>query len=510
MTIYYISPTGLDTNSGTTEGTPLLTFWKAIEICANSGDKICYLPGTHNQERKSLPALVGSNLTSHADLFYDRGKAVEIYAKKPAKTKIVDVSTGSGGNYNHVFTSINSDTILRNLDIQWRLFSGAGYGNAYFGCYADYSNARVFNCIFRLDQNVNYTTYPPQYDRLELASSRPKAQYTIYNCMFPEMGTAAIQASYTYGIKWKGCLFYRGFPAYGIYTSTSGLIAQTNINRIITADDFLFVADDCKNMGDDSSEMNNSDGTRNHVGIFGGPYGGLWSDIKFLISDGNTTYTFDGTTFIDILKSPSSLTYSDYETYNIDSTVLTKANIYPFFGNSAIIMKLMDPYKETLECAIQPIPQVVRPLNSINLSTTRIVKKIVPDETSEVLRLFSIDDGLTWLTHKTGFWTNVSIVGDDSDVSTIQLNGMTPSEVSAITETEWTEIFPIDELNKKIMLLFLLSGTNKSNKLTIFQDKYGYYQTIVPNNYTIQQYNSSIKVIFHVAIANEAKISYFE
>lgn len=494
MVTRYVGSAGSDANTGLTESDPLATFTRAAALSAVSGDSICFLPGVHKMQNYAFK----SGSYNCKAILYDQGKNLSVYARNPPGTVLDCTGADLNGSYNaYIWLKSVTGASYRNLHFKGM---AAPAGNTTPCCwYEDYSLTAsalpltIQNCVFDM-----YSVVSPSY-KFNFCRGDDALRHKIYNNIIRMQTVPSndYKGNSDYINNLYGTLPSLGTKAYGVVRAWNG-------------DDLLGPADDCRHLGDPA--ILNADGTRSHIGIFGGPYGYLWNRASYLVAMAGSgeVFTLTESGFAGIGKTSRELVPEDFLTFGVPAESLTKSVLEPVFGSHFSILKaIANAPMNTLDLAVRPCPQIVRPISSIDLSLASTVRKITADDTAGIYRLFSVD-GVTWETFDaSGARQTVSLTGDvGADVDLIRTHGMLPARLAAVTNEQWNEVLPPDLQDKAIRFLMLLSGEERTKSLTVLQDRYGYYQAMLPADYTVRQHVSRLAVTFNRAVQTEAKITY--
>jgi hypothetical protein len=475
MATWYVSPNGDDAHDGLTEETAVLNF-HVLPDKAAGGDKICFLPGAHVLQWCPNDNAGGSIYNG----LFDRGKSLEIYALKPSVTTISTAAATLGGaayNYANLIGLGNAASVVRNLNLTYRERATPNIYDALEGYKSD-KGAKIVSCNITVEPNIHWDDYSKQ---------------NWANCNFNAQ--AGLVAGHTGNSKFVNCIYPTPLPT---GTKTYGLVRQA------TADDLRRVADDCRNLGDPA--ILNDDGTRSHIGIFGGPYGHLWVPAKYLAAVGGVAYAFDGTAWHGLGKAVAELTEADFDANAVDTQYMKKAFL-SMLGDRVEIVKFGPGGDASLTLAVKPYPQIVRPVTSIDLSLARDIKRITADDDGDVPRLFSVDGGATWETFENGARKTVALAGDSTDAATVGAEGLSSAALAAVTQDMWASVIPPGLEQKKIMFLMLISGENRTRSITVLQDRHGHYRGMKDSEYDVDYTVNGIDVTFSAAVP-EARVMY--
>jgi hypothetical protein len=230
--------------------------------------------------------------------------------------------------------------------------------------------------------------------------------------------------------------------------------------------------------------------------------------FRCLVEVNDVIHYFDGDDWQLLGKTEEELTNDDFINYGMfPGNIGLSQEILSRLGDHVNI--LVQNVEPDLYLSVIPFDQIVRPIQSIDLSLAFVVKKVTADDIGEIYRLFSIDDGATWETFIEGVRTPITLTGnDDTDIPLIRDNGLTATALDAITPEMWGTVLPPEMENKKLMFIMVLSGNAVTRSISILQDRYGHYNLIRPTDYDVSQYLESIQVKFNRDIV-EARIVYF-
>jgi hypothetical protein len=214
------------------------------------------------------------------------------------------------------------------------------------------------------------------------------------------------------------------------------------------------------------------------------------SPQPFLVSFSGLTYTHNGLDWASLGKSPSALTEQDFDE-PVNPANLTASELGKL-GSPVEILTLSD---STPEIGLKPGPQIVVPLNSMDLSLAKTIEQITAQDTGTVYRLLSLDNGLTWNTLLNGILTPISLTGNKTlDRETIRTHGLITSDLSNITTYTWAELFNASPVKRLSFLTLLDSHEAKTISITVLQDRYGHYQVAPDTDYDIDQYVDKTEV----------------
>jgi len=227
---------------------------------------------------------------------------------------------------------------------------------------------------------------------------------------------------------------------------------------------------------------------------------------SYLVEYNDDIYYHDGNEYKTLEKEESELTMSDFQEYGIlpNSTYLTKPEL-SFFGNSVRLLSLV----EVTNLQVLPHDQIIYPKTSIDLSLADNIQQIIPNDSGTVYRLFSIDDGTTWETIINEQRQVVQLSGvEENDVELIRDYGMSSSDLLSVTPDIWDDVFPPGYKEKKVMFLMLITDSSKSHDISLQQQRFGYYESMIRgSDYDDAQYNDRLVIKFKKAI-DEVKINF--
>ena len=165
---YYVSPTGSDSNNGTSRSTPFATIQKAVSV-ASSGKKICLLKGTYN-------VVNPSPYTDSAAIVLDKGVIVFGETGNPADVVVHNTKEwADNSNYNQtyrVFLLNDAGAVLSGVTVENGFVRGGQSEPKFFG-----GNILISSNGGRVENSHRHTPHcdrRPQYrgrrrgDRLHL------------------------------------------------------------------------------------------------------------------------------------------------------------------------------------------------------------------------------------------------------------------------------------------------------------------------------------------------------
>jgi parallel beta-helix repeat protein len=196
---YYISPSGSDSNNGTTPQTPWQTIAKVNSVQFSAGASILFLGGSSFNGNlyftpsesgiSSDPVSIGSYGVGAATISAGTGVAIKIYDDSDYSISNLNL-VGSGAATNtsaglNFYDDLNSTTALSNIFVQNVNVSGFQYGFLMGGTGNDnYNNVNVINSIFHDNELAGLDTYGPNFDASNPAYQTHNitiAQVTAYN-----------------------------------------------------------------------------------------------------------------------------------------------------------------------------------------------------------------------------------------------------------------------------------------------------------------------------------------
>jgi hypothetical protein len=159
-----------------------------------------------------------------------------------------------------------------------------------------------------------------------------------------------------------------------------------------------------------------------------------------------------GDTF-EVLQWVSSVPASPQEVeYTIDP-------VHPIYllDNPKVLAWTDDPeWDKSLSLTAVPHPQLVLPVDDISLSGGVEKVNVVGSPSS---LLASGDSGSSWKSYKNGAWTSVNV----SDLEDVKANGMTATEVNALTKEQLNEL----AVNEKIRFAYYLEQEKTSDTVNV-------------------------------------------
>jgi hypothetical protein len=310
--IIYISTKGDDSNDGTFDN-PLLSYHKAIELAADNGDAICFLPGNHVLY---LSEYIGSEslyfrytnkycdyldkTTNYYAMMSDKGKSIIIYGYDTNTT--ISFENHSFGSRWYMLGAISlqnssSKIIKINFELNFdKVYSYIYYDNFdYTQTYKHYiylsslnitthSKGKIYNCFFtnKSDKDIGLNTHAQGIEYrncsfdfngniLDSKCFYEKNNYYYYfynegisyynNCIF--IGHDFNKYTKRFGHDLK----YYNLKNYGYFNYCFYQPSKTDFDKIFNKS---LIDKNILNCGD--SSIQNPDKTRSHIGIFGGPF----------------------------------------------------------------------------------------------------------------------------------------------------------------------------------------------------------------------------------------------
>lgn len=243
--LLHVAPWGDDATGDGSEAAPLAHLDFAVSV-AQSGDGIQLHPGTY----RLRPQIHYAGYMTAG--IYDAGKRLTIFGANDQT--VLEVYGADSTHRDAHVVSFKAASTLSNVYVRFYPNRSTNYSNAIMGWST--SGAQIHNVLF---ENMSATRWAYIYD-----NGAPYATPQVFNSVFISHGNN--QGEYTGRPSYYSCLFDAA-PSAAHRSVYSG-----NVVRGITSADLsrATMPQDLLNAGDPAST--NPDGTRAHVGLFGGRY----------------------------------------------------------------------------------------------------------------------------------------------------------------------------------------------------------------------------------------------
>lgn len=218
-------------------------------------------------------------------------------------------------------------------------------------------------------------------------------------------------------------------------------------------------------------------------------------------------------------------TKKDFINYGVYNLSIIPTNLLFELSREVEFILCIDICKD-ININIKAIPkeQVIVNKNSLSLPLTKSIKSMLitnnVSETENISTLISVNRSATWLYFDNGWkvfnfinppptnvytennfeWQNWINNMNIDDIKNIKTLGLKQQQLSSggITQEQWEDILSIDNYHKNIMFINLMCGVNYTdiieiNKISIIQDKYGYYKE--NRNYNQRQETNKLIII---------------
>lgn len=163
------------------------------------------------------------------------------------------------------------------------------------------------------------------------------------------------------------------------------------------------------------------------------------------------------------------------------------------------------------ELSIKAIPKavIVTPTKDISIRSVETIDSFTLnaniDGQGVVKVAVSFDRGNTWHTRKNNAWSEISL-----EVSTMQIDGMDPTTLNAITSTEWSQLRGASET---IRFAYLLSKENESDILEVQDlvsqmDMKGTWKKAVHGSHYDYEYPNNDELLVTIFEGGDYKINY--
>ena len=225
----------------------------------------------------------------------------------------------------------------------------------------------------------------------------------------------------------------------------------------------------------------------------------------FLIQDGTSIKTWNGTALTDVGTAPATDTmFTSNGSSNLSG--ITKA-ILSTLSSPKVLLKRGDNVATSLKYTGTPLPKLVLSSGDITLSPSvshvdsfNLSANIAA--TSAMRVIVSFDSGSTWRTYKDSIWKTV----DHTKLSEVKANGLSVAEFNALDSANWTTQLLGDYGSKKVrfgyyMEVNSLTDYAESDILTMQVDMNGAWELSTLNT-DYQFYYAQDKVISIALIAN--------
>lgn len=163
------------------------------------------------------------------------------------------------------------------------------------------------------------------------------------------------------------------------------------------------------------------------------------------------------------------------------------------------------------ELSIKAIPKavIVTPIKDISIRSVETIDSFTLNTNMNgqgvVKVAVSFDKGNTWHTRKNNAWSEISL-----EVSTMQIDGMDPTTLNAITSTEWSQLRGASET---IRFAYLLSKENESDILEVQDlvsqmDMKGTWKKAVHGSHYDYEYPNNDELLVTIFEGGDYKINY--
>lgn len=514
--IIYVSTTGDDINGDGSEKNPFASVDVAITN-AVSGDGICIEKGHYILNKMPVNDY-------HEAGLYLQNKDIDIFSKDGHDTILEWDGTNSTKRDGMLFYGVGINSKIFNLTFYFypKEASAVQYEcttNAIFTwCSGEFHN------IFIKTMGTNEASW--------LYYNTDPGDLKIYNSLF-YFPTGNVRNSYSGTATWINCL---SNVAFGPGTTTTCLVKNFN-------PDDLYLLEGDSDLYNTGTGVDSFDGSQANIGLFGGVY--PWSPTQyFLINDnGNIkTYDYDANSWVLVTTAgnETDLTYQEYGISSINiplekfqelssnielllwtknsnkttATVNIKGQINKFTELNSNNVKLLVwandlNYNKEINLDYIPKAQLILPKDDIKLNNIAKIKNI--NLVSNVIKygilkiIFSIDKGLTWNSYNSSLGLIDVNINDLLDVKT---NGMSPEQLSSITEAEWESIIGETISIRFGYYLEISNTTDKSetDQLDIYVDLKGVFKKAYSNSYDYIYSNNN--VIVNLLTDGTYKINY--
>lgn len=414
--IYYVDVNGDDANGTGSRDNPFKTVNYAVTKCATSGDAIYALEGVHDVTR-----IAG---TYDSGGLYDGGKAISFIGEKH-KTVFLCDGTKHASRDTHAIMFTNAGSKAYQIIFDQRVgtrsgnyptsITGAGDHGAVLG--------EIINCVIKTDSPTPSTTY----------SNSATSTIKFTNCVFD--------------VKANFVASYSGNGSQKINCACNYNMDNVNLTTCITNATF----DDKYNITSAGWENTgtglNYDGTIANIGVYGGLFEWIFFSTYTLIRDMLTDelFTFDFNIGEWKKIDLESITFENLKSFAIDNITLIPKEKWNELSGKVEFFTWHDSQNE-IKAEIttpihKPIERLENPIKLITYSDDQDDVLIKMDLTVEnrIRYLISKDKRNTWHTYD-GTWKSVAL-------ESIHDNGMSKTQLEAITPEQWKQWFNRNQLD---------------------------------------------------------------
>lgn len=231
---------------------------------------------------------------------------------------------------------------------------------------------------------------------------------------------------------------------------------------------------------------------------------------KLLILINGNGYKYDGTSWINLGVIPSSIEERKnfYLQNGMDQIPSQSINYLP--DNFTLsVWTGEENANRKLKINAVPFNQLVTPKKDIDIRSVESIDSFTLNTNlggqGMVKVAVSFDKGNTWHTRKNNAWSEISL-----EVSTMQIDGMDPTTLNAITSTEWSQLRGASET---IRFAYLLSMENETDILEVQDlvsqmDMKGTWKKAVHGSHYDYEYPNNDELLVTIFEGGDYKINY--